>query len=319
MLLALFLACAADPYADWTVRWRSDRPSTSLSIAVQGDRAWLGESDRISIDLSDPASPQILDFVDAGAHVWTADPFDASLVWATTVEDGVAYGIDAASNPPAVVHALSFDPIRDGQSPLLQVIPGEDVLYALDRYGLVVVARPDAPTVATATLLATAGNGGPYLSLAIHDGYAWLGDNFGVEVYDLDSLGAPVAVLSFADVVGPYDSPEANHLLFDGSTLYATAGVGWLAAVDASNPAAPSIRSSIGPLDGIGGFRIVDGETMYVAGSQAIHVVDVSDPDAITLVSEIRAATGLTDLEPLGDGLLVTAFHDSVALVGPGL
>lgn len=134
--------------------------------------------------------------------------------------------------------------------------------------------------------------------VALHDTWAILWGNAGLEIHDISVVGAPMLTGLVAPLPGPTERIVAN----DDSIFVAAQG--GLVAVDYSQPDFPQIvDGDYGPVDYHGDLAL-RGDFLYLPVSNGVNVYDVTDP-----ADPIQAGTYLQ----------IEAFPTAVAIDPPYL
>ncbi|MFN2195124.1 MAG: LVIVD repeat-containing protein, partial [Anaerolineales bacterium] len=95
-----------------------------------------------------------------------------------------------------------------------------------------------------------------------------------LDIVDISNPSAP-------ELIGSYNRRGAP--VVSGEVLYLAAGEDGLAAVDIRDPTAP-VELGVLPLSGEARKVAVAGEHAYIASSSGLQVVDISDPQSMTLI-----------------------------------
>jgi hypothetical protein len=282
-------------------------------VAVQGDLVYVarqtqyvGGTDFLCVDLSDPFDPVLVGEIDTGAH-----GFDVQVQGnhAYLVSPGVGVHVIDISNPATPV-AVGFLPSPDAWTVW---IDGAVCYVAARASGLISVdvTDPTNPvpldTITVGTNVWMVETQGGYAFAAAAEG--------GLAVVDISNPAA-MTIETTLDL-----SIFARSL--DVSGAYAHVGGNsvseGLVVVDVSTPTAPSIT---GGATGAAGLSVViDGDITYM-GSSHVNIFDVSTPSLPQLVmdSDVGVWANKGHAIALGNGFLVTAAGEEGMEVGiPGI
>lgn len=143
------------------------------------------------------------------------------------------------------------------------------------------------------------------VGVAVSGDYAYVADTAGLQVVDVSNPASP-------SIIASWGVPEyhANAVVVSGSYAYVTAG--WESALnilDISNASSPNLVSSITTCGYAWGITI-SGSHAYVATSEGLDIVDVSDPGSPVI-------TGFVS-EPNGGGISRVTVNGSYAYATNG-
>jgi hypothetical protein len=227
-----------------------------------------------------------------------------SRVYATgdTELGGILVGWDTSQDPPAV----AFSRKLTGTGYALATVGAHLAVGTTAALELLDVSSSGEPTqVATLSI--------PTTSLSVDGGRVYVGTLAGeFLVLDLTDPGAPLEV-------GRVPLPGLPHALQSAgpSLLLVAAERAGLLLVDVSNPASPSVRSSLDVGSPVFGVAL-SGSTAWIAARAGLATADVSDPDRPALIA--RAALVGKPFNPIYDPEtgLSASIHQGIAYVGTG-
>ncbi len=270
-------------------------PSEAYHVDGSGDYAFVADrlGGLVVVDASDGTSPVVI------GNVPTPDE-----CWGVLVADDIAY-VSAAvagvqivdvSTPSAPALLTTVD--TQGRPRRFQ-LDGTD-LYVCDRwFGLTVLDVSDPAAADVSAAIAGPGwfmdvgvwSGVGYLTYAEYDGALFL--------YDVASPVSP-------EVVGTLDTPGSTRgVAIAGDLAYIGDGNGGLFSVDISDPTTPVFEGSLS----LPYARQValHGNVAYVGDLDAVHVVDISDPSALVLVTSVATPDFVWGMAVHETSLLVAA------------
>lgn len=220
-------------------------------------------------DVNDPAAPSPL-------STFTVDPLD----YPNWRARGIAKGGDHVWIAGGGPEFLSID-VTDPAVPLLGDLDGPneidgpiaiegDLMLTAESVGdearLYDISDPNS-----AMQVALLGTGVEY-DVALHDTWAILWGNTGLELYDISVVGAPV----LTGLVAPFPGPTERIVANDDSIFVAAQG--GLVAVDYSQPDFPQIvDGDYGPLASYTDLALRE-HFLYLPVANGVNVYDVTDP-----------------------------------------
>jgi hypothetical protein len=289
-------------------------------VTMSGTTAYVaaGLSGMRTIDLSDPAHPRETSWTDTAGGYATKAIASGSKVY-LSVSGGTDDPLQVfdASNPlkPAQISALKAFTYgrRDGAFRSMALSDNGLMYVAAEQYDLVVdVSSPQSPQadswLALVNPINAAASGSLFVSVS----------NTQMQFVD----ASEPKVLKQVGLLDRSTSGEA--VTFVNPTLLATAGGGdglWL--VDASNPAKPFKRGSLGGLGPVMDISI-DGSTAYASSlGGGVRIVDISNPAAPKLAGTVSTPGLAYDSFVSGNLMLVADSYDGLLIYqrgqsGPG-
>jgi hypothetical protein len=261
-----------------------DTPGSIRDVTVIDNTAYVANSDSglQVIDISNPAGPQLLGFVD------TSNAMEVTVVGNTAyVADGQS-GLQVIdiSNPanPQIIGSVDTPSFAWGVS-----VVGGTAYVANSDSGLQVIdiSNPADPLIIGSVDTAYIA----YDVAAVGDtAYVTVG-NKGLQVIDISNPADP-------QIIGSVDTPHiANDVILVGDTAFVADGSSGLQVIDISNPASPQI---IGAVDTPGSARgvTVVGSTAYVADDYSgVQIIDISNPASPQIIGSVDtkgSARGVT-------------------------
>ncbi|MEZ4650100.1 MAG: hypothetical protein R3E97_15180 [Candidatus Eisenbacteria bacterium] len=232
-----------------------------ISVAANAGRIYLGASDLILLDGSDPTAPSYVGTLDVNTTQWDLASNAEFL--------GVAGGFQLYAHQD-VAPAAAIGSLDTGRALDLTVQNG--VAYVLDdTNGFLTV---DVTNSATPVLLSS-DIPGRFDLIEIVGSYAYLDDwvNDALITVEISNPAAPLVVSTLPGLVG------ARDLRVAGDYIFATTSSS-LIVISRVNPVAPSLVTSVSTnLFQTYGLE-VQGDYAYVGGLLGVGVFDVSDPEA---------------------------------------
>ena len=282
------------------VRGSAENPDGRAWRAVvqQGTTGWLVDADRhqvLAVDVSDPAEPYIVAATPlAGLHRFS----DLALVGDELVVTRGAKGVTRLQATPDGGALKSLGAVAPGKlTDATGLALAGDRLLIADGAGIAVV------DVATWALLSNVAHVAPgrivHLDASGDLGCAVVreeGDPFAGALVTLDLTGDPVAAatVSLAAIGGLHGSGPVAVRAWGSLCIVADGGSG-VRIFDATDPAAPVLRSTV-DVEGYAYDAVVSPQgRLFIAGGVQVHVLDLADPGApapITAVA-VRSPRGL--------------------------
>lgn len=283
-----------------------------------------GRAGLISLDVSDPANPEILN---GGPNYWAPGEESARRPWAkeVTVGDDIAYLFNHGRTD-AQPSLLRFD-VADPRRPRLldthELQPNDNVLVDGDLIIIVGNSRMQLRDAANpGTILSgTPLKGGSYSSqAAVNDHIVTIVESGGpgadgIEQFDISDPAEPAALdgLVEMDIFFLSDRALTNDKLTISAGTFGEFGhCGSTIDLVTLDDGLPQLAASIDPENCITDLAIQD-EKLFVVGRSGLQTFDVSDPAEPTLLNQFRHPDGFHDAQSL-------ALHDGFAylLTGEG-
>jgi hypothetical protein len=288
-------------------------PSQPTGVAADGSLAVVtaGEGGVYFVDLSDPAVPVEL------AHLPVSYAADAAIhghaVYIATGYEGLVV-VDATdpSHPVVVV----TPPGIQGNPSRCPVVRGDRLAFAVHGVlTLASLADPLSPVV-LGHLVPPIGTWVEGLDL---EGDRAVLGGAGMWSVDLTDPAAPKLAASFTDPLVEYHAVSV-----DGDYAY-VAGDNELAVLDVSDPGTPVRRGRVAFPKTFGGARVHaaggvvwamarDGTCGWCA-QEIVHAVDVADPDAPAILSEVGLPGGMVGVHATSDGLVYAVTSQGLAVL----
>jgi hypothetical protein len=195
-----------------------------------------------------------------------------------------------------------------------------------------------------------AGKTGGAYDVWVQGGYAYIGGNEGVSVFDLRRPNRPTRVaaltledesfglwgqesllyrvggrpgLVIADVgtpgepktLGTYSGITADSICVENGVAYVAQLQGELSILDVRDPAHPALLATYSG-NGMGlSVGYYQGVVYYACSQDGLDVVDVSDPTAPTLLKTMHDMDGAHDIQILGDRLFLACYSQGARIL----
>ena len=233
-----------------------------------------------AVDVSDPADPILMDTYGfesgrafdvaiSGTHRYVAqghaglDVIDVSNLANPTL---LGRCTDLAGEAQGVAISGHYAYVAVGQG-------GLQVVDVSDPSSPLAVARVDTPDIAE--------------DVVVEGSYAYVADvGGGLRVIDIADPTSPVEVGSYRPDRPTATGEYARSVAVSGNYAYVANFYGGLQIVDISTPSNPEARGSCAGWPNVASGVAVVGERVYLAGTDGLIVVDVSDPDAPMVVGK---------------------------------
>jgi hypothetical protein len=265
-----------------------DTPGDATDIVIAGDMAFVADagSGLVIIDISNPASTSLLGSYDTAGSA-TGLWIDGD--WAYVCDDGPGLLIIDISNPAAPSLVGSYN--TSGRAFGVEV--AGDYAYVADGWaGLTVVdvSNPAAPSLAGN--YDTPGNA---RTIDVEGSYAYIADRGGggLQIVDISDPTLPTLAGSYHPGTDTWGVEVSGNVAYLGAT---SAGV---VAVDITDPTNPSHLGTVAA--GSARQLDVDGDYAYVAGYDALYVIDISDPSNPLSIDSFITAGIANDVAVAGE------------------
>jgi hypothetical protein len=270
------------------------------AVAIQDNIAYVGVGPRLfTIDISDPAQPNMLGSSTALSHV----------VQHVAVMGDYAYVSDGSGQIKVISIASPNSPHFIGHLD----IPGEAADMVVDNNLLLMangsvgglqianIADPARPV-----LIGSHDTPGSANSLAVAGDLVYLGDGFsGMQVFNVSNPGAPVLVGACCS-----SSTPIVGLDLSGDLIYAVDGT-TLTMIDVRDPTEPYVRDRLftagedRTVTARGAFAYVGIGAEFNSAEGGVRVIDCSDPDNLVEIGHVPTAGRPSDLALADDQLLL--------------
>jgi hypothetical protein len=275
-------------------------PTGGDDVAISGGYAFLGGGNVVIPDVQ---------VVDLGVHE-TPTPVGEytglSLVLRIDVEGGLAYALGTIGGNNWELHSLDMSmpsspqvldslTIENGTFDRGMDIDGGTVVFVMgDDLWIVDASTPSAMSVVSATPLDCCAS-----DIKVEGSHVYITRSDGLRVFDISSPLTPAEV-------GSITLYGTGSLDVVGSLVYLANDANGIQVVDVSTPSSPTPR---GALSGYYfQFVTVRDNYAYAAGYYNFAVVDISDPDAPTVVAS-RGLPGDAHGISEGDGVVSVGLH----------
>ncbi|MCB0111593.1 MAG: hypothetical protein KDE53_36975, partial [Caldilineaceae bacterium] len=268
-------------------------PGPALTVAVQGDYAYLGFSFNVAvIDVSDPTNPHVAaslllsanDLVIADNKLYVAGRAGLFVVDIT------------APTAPTVLGQLTVD------ETLTAVAVKGAYVYLIHHHDLLVI---DASNPAFLQQIARVTMAHRIEKITIAGDHAYLSGSKGIDIVDISGPHQPALIShipSSTSVYGPVVVGDFAYFIQDQQ----------LFTLDVSDPATPQVIAQ-SSMPGLYGQFVLVGSLAYVANlGRGLEIFDLAAPDNVQPLGAYRSRSYALDLVIKGD-------HAYVALLDEGL
>jgi len=283
----------ADPTVP-TLLGRVDVPNPNL-LAVAGMTALVGDAELLVVDLTVPASPEImashevfggaLESVVSGHHAFVAAKSGLRVF---DIEDPVTLTEVGALDDSSYAQAIAYQ---------------NDFVYLVEMYGgfrIVDVAEPTAPVVLSTTPLYPY----PDTRIDVAGGFAYVSETDGIVVIGISDPTQPT-------FVGMASGVEAHDLVADGAHVYVAALPDGLKIYEpAPFPMGLNLIATLPMVNWVFGLA-QHGNHVYLTDGD-LRVIDVTDPTAPVEVGMVEMPEGAEDVTVIGSRAYVRGTDDKL-------
>lgn len=291
-------------------------PGVCNDVVVDGPYAYVADGDNgvVVLDIATPSQPNLV-----ATYKGLTDVHGVFLVGNTlyaigrTPEPESALDIIDVSNPSNPIRIGRVDSLAKSAFGPYDIVVQDGYAYIPDINGLMVISVIDAANpylfgrnfggdFHSGPLNVTVGNGYAYVTGIPQDSAA-----SSMTMFDLANL----PIIRFAGRFHPEGEwYAALGLMFQNNMVYLCGSYRGLYAIDVSNPEAPYLRSAHGTPSETGmGYHVAIQDTLafttILPTKTSLQVVDISDPESLSLVVKYTPEVALGKLDVQGEFVYV--------------